>query len=119
MDRIKLLKQGSLAAIGLASITSKKANDLLEDLMKRGKITQKEGETIAKKMVANALREEQRIRTQILSEVAKSAKRVMAVTQEEARRLMSQAKKGQPKAKTATKKKSKKKPMKVKRKKKR
>jgi len=99
MNKVKLLKKSGLVAIGLASLTSKKANLIVEGLVKKGKLTQKQGEVVARKMVARALKEEQRIRGQVLSEVGKSAKRVMAVTQSEAKRLMNQAKKAKPKLK--------------------
>ena len=98
MDRIKLLKKGSLAAIGLASLTSKKANSLLEDLIRKGKLSQKEGEVVAKKMISHALKEEQRIRKNVLGEFAKSAKKVMEVTQSEDKKLMKQTKGSTPKA---------------------
>ena len=90
MDRIKMLKKGGLLALGLASITTKKAEGMINSLLKEGKLNQKQGETLARKVIAETLREQQRIRKQVVGEVAKSACRVMAVTKEEAGRLMKQ-----------------------------
>ena len=90
MDRIKMLKKGGLLALGLASITTKKAEGLINNLVKEGRLNQKQGEALARKVIAETLREQQRIRKQVVGEVAKSACRVMAVTKEEAGRLMKQ-----------------------------
>ncbi len=88
MDRIKMLKKGGLLAIGLASITTKKADQLINELMKKGKLSQKQGEALASKVIAETLKEQQRIRKYAVGEVAKSAKRVMTVAEQEAKRLV-------------------------------
>ena len=90
MDRIKMLKKGGLLALGLASITTKKAECMINSLVKEGRLNQKQGEALARKVIAETLKEQQRIRKNVVGEVAKSACRVMAVTKQEAGRLMKQ-----------------------------
>ncbi|MDP2906943.1 MAG: hypothetical protein Q8O03_03295 [Nanoarchaeota archaeon] len=99
MDKVKMLKKGGLLALGLASITTKKAEGMINSLLKEGKLNQKQGETLARKVIAETLREQQRIRKQVIGEVAKSACRIISVTKQEAGRLMKQVKpvKAQPK----------------------
>lgn len=106
MDKVKMLKKGGLLALGLASITTKKAEGLINKLVNEGKLNQKQGEALARKVIAETLKEQQRIRKNVVGEVAKSAVRVMAVTKQEAGRLMKQVKpiKAQPKKKVKKKK---------------
>ena len=93
MNKLKMLKKGGLIALGLASITTKKAEGMINNLVKQGKLSRKQGEDLAKKTIIETLKEQKKIK----NEVAKSAKRVISVTQQEAKRLMKQTKK--PKAK--------------------
>ncbi len=102
MKKIQMLKKGSLIAIGLASLTAKKVNELSKELVKKGQITQKQGEQMAKKAISFAMKEERRI----LSEVTKSAKRVMDVAKIEAKRLRKTAKFKKQAKKSSCKKKS-------------
>ncbi len=106
MDKIRMLKKGGLLALGLASITTKKAEQMIGSLVKEGKLNQKQGESLARKVIAETLKEQQRIRKQVVGEVAKSTGRVIAVTKEEAKRLMKQVKpvKAKPKKKSKKKK---------------
>jgi len=92
-NKVKMLKKGGLIALGLASITSKKADKMINDLVKRGKINKKQGEQLARKVIAETMKEHGRIRKQVVGEVSRSAKRVISVTEQEARRLMKQVKK--------------------------
>lgn len=105
MDKIKLLKKGGLIALGLASITTKKAESLINDFKKKGKLNKKQGEMLARKVIAETLKEQKKIRTKVLGEVSKSAKKVIGVTQQEAKRLMKQVKLPKAKPKKAKKKK--------------
>jgi len=91
-NKVKMLKKGGLIALGLASITSKKADKMINDLVKRGKINKKQGEQLARKVIAETMKEHGRIRKQVVGEVSRSAKRVISVTEQEARRLMKQVK---------------------------
>lgn len=106
MNKINLLKKGGLVALGLASITTKKAESLINELKKKGKLNKKQGEALARKVIAETLKEQKKIRTKVLGEVSKSAKKVIGVTQQEAKRLMKQV---TPKAKPKKAKKKKKK----------
>lgn len=108
MDKIKMLKKGGLVALGLASITTKKADQLISDLVEKGRLSQQQGETLARKVIAETMKEQGRIRKQVIDEVAKSAKRVMSVTQEEAKRLAKKVKLPKPKPKKKAKKKKRK-----------
>ena len=93
MDKLKFVKKGGLVALGLASITAKKADELINDLTKKGRLTKKQGEELARKVIKETVKEQEKIRKQVVSEVSKSAKRVMSVAQEEAKRLMNQVRK--------------------------
>lgn len=101
MDKVKMLKKGGLLALGLASITTKKAEQMINSLVKEGKLNQKQGEALARKVISETLKEQQRIRKGVVGEVVKSAGRVMSVTKQEAQRLIKQVKpiKAKPKRK--------------------
>ncbi|MBM3199748.1 hypothetical protein FJZ53_02335 [Candidatus Woesearchaeota archaeon] len=107
MDKIKMIKKGSLIAIGLASITSRKAEQMVDALVKQGKITRKQGEDLARKVLSETMREQHKIRKHMVGEVSKSAIRVMGVAKQEANRLVQQMKqtKSEPSLKKKTKKK--------------
>jgi len=105
MDKIKILKKGGLVAIGLASITTKKADQLINSLVKKGRLSQKQGETLAKKVISETFKEQQKIRKQVVGEVAKSAKRVISVAEQEAKRLAKKIKPPKKKVKKKAKKK--------------
>ena len=104
MDKVKMLKKGGLLALGLASITTKKAEQMIDSLVKEGKLNQKQGEALARKVISETLKEEQKIRKNVIGEVAKSAGKVMSVAKQEANRIMKQVK-TKPKAKKVKKKK--------------
>lgn len=106
MNKAKILKEGGLIALGLASLTTKKAEALIKDLRKKGKLNRKQGEALARKVIAETLKEQKKIKKQVIDEVAKSAKRVVGVTQQEAKRLIKKVKlpKAKPKKKKAKKK---------------
>lgn len=108
MDKVKMIKKGGLLALGLASITTKKAEQMISSLVREGKLNQKQGEALARKVIAETLKEQQRIRKNVVGEVAKSACRVMAVTKQEASRLVKQVKPLKAKPKKVVKKKKKK-----------
>lgn len=92
MDRIKMLKKGGLLAIGLASITTKKADKLINELVEKGKLSQKQGEALANKVIAETLKEQSKIRKHVVGEVTKSAKKVITVAEQEAKRLIKEVK---------------------------
>lgn len=99
MDKVKMLKKGGLLALGLASITTKKAECMIDKLVNEGRINQKQGEALARKVISETFKEQQRIRKQVVGEVAKSASRVISVTKQEAGRLMKQVRQTPVKAK--------------------
>lgn len=109
MNKLQMLKKGSLIAIGLASITAKKADAVISGLMKKGKLNQKEGESLARKVISETMKEEKRIREkikkQVVPEVGVSAKKVMSVVQQEVKRLAKIAKETKAKPKVKAKKK--------------
>lgn len=105
MNKIKMLKKGGLLALGLASITTKKAEQMVGDLIKKGKLNKKQGEALARKVISETLKEQQKIRKHLVGEVAKSAGRVMSVTKQEAQRIMKQVKPAKAKPKKKAKKK--------------
>lgn len=108
MNKARMLKKGGLLFLGLASITTKKADQVIRDFVKKGKLNQKQGEVLARKVIIETLKEQQKIKKQVLGEVAKSAKRVIAVTQQEAKRLAKKIPKPKPKKKAKKVKKKKK-----------
>lgn len=100
MNKLKMLKKGGLIALGLASITTKKTEKMVNELVKKGKLSRNQGEALARKTILATLNEQKKIR----KEVEKSARRVMSVTKQEAARLMKQARIPKFKKKTAKKK---------------
>lgn len=105
MNKLKMLKKGGLIALGLASITTKRTEKMVNNLVKKGQLSRKQGEVLARKAIVATLNEQKKVR----QEVEKSARRVMSVTKQEAKRLMKQAKIPKLKKKKAKKKAKKKK----------
>lgn len=109
MNKAKILRKGGLLALGLASITTKTADKLIREFVRKGKLSRKQGEVLARKVIAETLREQQKIKKQVLGEVAKSARRVISVTHQEAKRLAKKMPKAKPKKKAKKRKKARKK----------
>lgn len=83
MNKTKILKKGGLIALGLASITTKKADEMIKGLIRKGSLNRKQGEALAKKAIAETMKEHGKVKC----EVTKSVKRVMSVVQQEAKRI--------------------------------
>ena len=113
MDKMRMLKKGGLVAIGLASLTAKKTDKIINQLIAKGKLSRKQGEDLARKVVGETKKEQKKMKV----ELQKSAQRVIRVTKEEANRLMKKRKVSKPKKKAAKKRKATRKKKAVRRKK--
>jgi polyhydroxyalkanoate synthesis regulator phasin len=75
-----LLRKGFLLGLGAASLTSKKVNETIKGLKKKGKLNSAEGEELVKKFIKEADSERKRVEKFILGEVKRYTKPVKKKT---------------------------------------
>lgn len=70
----ELLRKGFLLGLGAASLTTKKINEVVKDLQKKGKINSKEGEELVKKFLKEADSERKRVQKFVEGEIKRVSK---------------------------------------------
>ncbi|MBU0615018.1 MAG: hypothetical protein KJ601_02910 [Nanoarchaeota archaeon] len=68
-----MLRKGFLLGLGAASLTSKKVNEVVKDLTKKGKLNAKEGEELVGKILKDADAERKRVQKFVMAEMKRYA----------------------------------------------
>ena len=82
-----ILKKTILFGIGLGAITKEKAEDLANDMQKKGYLNVKEGKKLVNDILAESLRTQKKIRDSISKEVKSAMKSAPFATKEDLKNL--------------------------------
>lgn len=93
-----VIKKSFLLGLGAVSLTKKKAEKLMEGLVKKGVISRKDGDGLIMKMLAEANREGKRVEKFVYGEIKRELKKVKPILKKAGAKA---AKKGAAKAKWA------------------
>lgn len=81
------LRKIGLLGLGIAVLTKEKAEEVAGDLVKKGEISQEEGKTLAKDMMAEAEKQRKELTKKIDEEVKKALKKVDFASKDDIKRL--------------------------------
>ena len=84
---IELLEKTVLTAVGAATLTQKKAEELLVELREKLNISEEEGKDFLKKIQETAVQSQEKLQEQAREEVKKACERMGVVTAEEFNKL--------------------------------
>ncbi|NOR50319.1 MAG: phasin superfamily protein [Desulfuromonadales bacterium] len=84
---IELLEKTVLTAVGAATLTQKKAEELLAELREKLNISEEEGKDFLKKIQETAVQSQEKLQEQAREEVKKACERMGVVTAEEFNKL--------------------------------
>ena len=84
---IELLEKTVLTAVGAATLTQKKAEELLVELREKLNISEEEGKDFLKKIQETAVQSQEKLQEQARVEVKKACERMGVVTAEEFNKL--------------------------------
>jgi polyhydroxyalkanoate synthesis regulator phasin len=84
---IELLEKTVLTAVGAATLTQKKAEELLVELRDKLNISEEEGKDFLKKIQETVVQSQEKLQEQAREEVKKACERMGVVTAEEFNKL--------------------------------
>src|SRR3989338_7545192 len=82
-----LLRKSMLLGIGAASLTRKKAEKVARELVRKGAVSSREGETLVKKVLSETKKQQAKMRKTGEAEAKKALKKMGIISIDEARKL--------------------------------
>jgi polyhydroxyalkanoate synthesis regulator phasin len=80
---LEIIEKTLLTALGAASLSQKKAEELAQDLKQRFNLSEEEGKSLVSKLKKNAAEKQDALEEQAMDEVKKACERIGLVSREE------------------------------------